>query len=66
MKLNIIKNTKMKVVGILGQEEQFVQVLHVDINVMEYFPMQEFLAKFGVKLIEAYLLRKHADKCKMY
>ena len=66
MKLNIIKNTKMKVVAILGQEEQFVQVLHVDINVMEYFPMQEFLAKFGVKLIEAYLLRKHADKCKMY
>ena len=56
----------MKVVAILGQEEQFVQVLHVDINVMEYFPMQEFLAKFGVKLIEAYLLQKHADKCKMY
>ena len=66
MKLNIIKNTKMKVVAILGQEEQFVQVLHVDINVMEYFPLQEFLTKFGVKLIEAYLLRKHADKCKMY
>ena len=56
----------MKVVAILGQEEQFVQILHVDNNEMEYIPMQEFLAKFGVKLIEAYLLRKHADKCKMY
>lgn len=36
----------MKVVAILGQEEQFVQILHVDNNEMEYIPLQEFLGSF--------------------
>jgi hypothetical protein len=53
----------MKVVGILGLEDRLVEVLHEADNELEYYPEDQFIAEFGMKLINEYHDRKTAWEC---
>ena len=53
----------MKVVGILGLEDRLVEVLHENDNELEYYPEDQFIAEFGMKLINEYHNRKTAWEC---
>ena len=50
----------MKVVGILGLEDRLVEVLYEDDNELGYYPEDQFIAEFGMKLINEYNARKAA------
>jgi hypothetical protein len=50
----------MKVVAILGLEDRLVEVLHEADNELEYYPEDQFIAEFGMKLINEHLNRKQA------
>ena len=50
----------MKVVGILGCEDRLVEVEHEDNYELEYYPEDQFIAEFGMKLINEYHNRKAA------
>ena len=52
----------MKVIAILGLEDQLVEVLYEDDNEIGYYPIEEFQAEFGVKLINEYYARKAAHE----
>ena len=54
----------MKVVGILGLEYRLVEVLYEDDNELGYYPEDQFIAEFGMKLIEEYNARKAAYEAK--
>lgn len=47
----------MKVIAILGLEDQLVEVLYEDDNEIGYYPIKEFQAEFGSKLINEYYSR---------
>ena len=50
----------MKVVAILGLEDRLVEVLHEDDRELEYYPEDQFIAEFGMKLINEYEARRTA------
>ena len=54
----------MKVVGILGCEDRIVEVLFTEDNEIGYYPEDQFIAEFGMKLIDEYKSRKAAYEAK--
>jgi len=56
----------MKVVAILGLEDRLVEVLYEDDNELGYYPEDQFIAEFGMKLINEYEARKAAYEAKYH
>ena len=54
----------MKVIAILGLEDRLVEVLYEDDNEIGSYPEDQFIAEFGMKLIDEYKSRKAAYEAK--
>jgi hypothetical protein len=56
----------MKVIAILGLEDRIVEVLFEDDNEIGYYPEAQFIAEFGMKLINEHNARKAASEAKYH